>query len=288
MSRAEIFRADFERSLIKRVRGETRARELARSVGIAAGRSATVAVVLLGWNFVSHRFIDQQFIGDPASVLSAVVQLVRSGRIWSHLAVTLLEAGLGYCIGVAFGVGLAIIVASFREVALRIMMPFLIAYYSIPKIALAPLIIVWFGLGLAPKIFLAATFVMFVVFMNTLPGILTVSPRLLSALKVMGASAWTIVWRVILPNSMPYLVAGLRISIPESMTGAVIGEFLSGSVGLGYLISASAAQYNMIVAIATVVPILFVVAMADLILSSLERRWLRWSVHEGYIFSRGR
>ncbi|MDR7448948.1 MAG: ABC transporter permease subunit, partial [Armatimonadota bacterium] len=160
--------------------------------------------------------------------------------------------------------------------AQRVLRPFLLAFYAIPKIALAPLIVMWFGLGLAPKVLLAAIFVFFVVFMNVVTGIFSVSPHLVATLRVMGASRTTLLWKVTLPSTIPYLTSGLRIGIPEAMIGAVIGEFMAATRGLGYLVNAAAAQFNTTVTLAAIAALVGVVVLMDGVLTLAEARLLRW------------
>ena len=154
--------------------------------------------------------------------------------------------------------------------------PFLIAFYSIPKIALAPLIVMWFGLATAPKIILAAAFVFFVVFMNMVAGVYTVNPQQANALRVMGAGRRELLTKLILPGTVPYLMTGLRLAVPEALIGAVVGEFISANRGLGYLVTSAAAQFNTAGTMAAILALLLIVAVMDLALSLAERRLLRW------------
>ncbi len=242
---------------------------------LGAARGGVFAVILAAWALASGRWVDRQFIADPLSVLGALGSLVGSGRLWPDLAQTMVEVLSGYAIGATLGVALALMVA-FEETLQRILRPFLIAFYSIPKIALAPVFVMWFGLGLAPKVVLAAMFVFFVVFMNMVTGLYQVSPILVNAVRVMGATRRDIVWKVALPSSTPYLMTGLRIAIPEALIGAVIGEFMSATAGLGYLVNEAAQQFNMAVTLAAIVALLVVVLAMDAGITALEGRLLRW------------
>jgi NitT/TauT family transport system permease protein len=163
-----------------------------------------------------------------------------------------------------------------REAAHRVLRPFLIAFYSIPKIALAPLIVMWFGLATAPKIILAATFVFFVVFMNMVAGVYAVNPQQANALRVMGAGRRALLTKLVLPGTVPYLMTGLRLAVPEALIGAVVGEFISANRGLGYLVTSAAAQFNTTGTMAAILALLLIVAVMDLALTLAERRLLRW------------
>jgi NitT/TauT family transport system permease protein len=267
--------AAHEAALRERAGAEVRARGRARQLSIALGRGLLLAAFLAAWGFASGRLVDREFLSDPLAVLGALVDLAVSGRLWPHLGQTVAEVLAGYAIGVVLGVGLTVLVATVPA-AHRVLRPFLIAFYSIPKIALAPLIIMWFGLGAAPKVILAAAFVFFVVFMNMVAGIYSVNPQLLDAMRVMGASPAVVLRKVTLPSAVPFLMMGLRLAVPEALIGAVIGEFIAANRGLGYLVTSAAAQFNTAATMAAIVALLGIVVVMDLGLGLAERRLLRW------------
>jgi len=264
-----------EAELLARTGAAATARDRARRAGIAAGRGLVLAVCLGAWAFASGRLVDAEFLSDPLGVATAFGVLVTSGRLFPHLGQTLMEVLGGYAIGVFLGVGLTVAVAA-AEATHRILRPFLIAFYSIPKIALAPLIVMWFGLATAPKIILAAAFVFFVVFMNMVAGVYTVSPHQADALRVMGARRYELLGKLVLPGTVPYLMTGLRLAVPEALIGAVVGEFISANRGLGYLVTSAAAQFNTAGTMAAILALLLIVAVMDFALSLAERRLLRW------------
>ncbi|HLJ18695.1 MAG TPA: ABC transporter permease [Stellaceae bacterium] len=264
-----------EAPLHARALRETRAHGLARQVGIAVGRGIAIAAVLGIWAYVAGRWVDHQAVSDPVEVFQALVMLVSTGRLWPDLWQTVVEVLSGYAIGAALGAALALLFA-LAPAAKAVLRPFLLAFYSIPKIALAPLIVMWFGLGTAPKIILAAAFVFFVVFMNAVAGIDSVNPHHVQIVRVMGAGRVAVLRKVVLPTTVPFLITGLRLAIPEALIGAVIGEFIAANRGLGYLINAAASQFNTAVSLAAIVVLLAVVATADLALGLIERHVLRW------------
>jgi NitT/TauT family transport system permease protein len=251
------------------------ARDRTRRVGIAIGRALILAAFLGAWALASGRLVDAEFLSDPRGVAVAFAALVTSGRLFPHLGQTVVEVLGGYAIGVLLGVALTVLVAAV-ESAHRVLRPFLVAFYSIPKIALAPLIVMWFGLATAPKIILAAAFVFFVVFMNMVAGVYTVNPHQANALRVMGAGRVELLTKLILPGTVPYLMTGLRLAVPEALIGAVVGEFISANRGLGYLVTSAAAQFNTAGTMAAILGLLLIVAVMDLALSLAERRLLRW------------
>lgn len=264
-----------EAALAARVLSRQEAGERLRRTGLLAGRALLVGAALLAWSAASGTVVDAQFVSDPLSVARALAALAASGRLWPNLGQTVAEVLIGYLLGGALGVAVALLVGVVPT-AQRVLRPFLLAFYAIPKIALAPLIVMWFGLGLAPKVLLAAIFVFFVVFMNVVTGIFSVSPHLVATVRVMGASRTTLLWKVTLPSTIPYLTSGLRIGIPEAMIGAVIGEFMAATRGLGYLVNAAAAQFNTTVTLAAIAALVGVVVLMDGALTLAEARLLRW------------
>jgi NitT/TauT family transport system permease protein len=205
--------------------------------------------------------------------LDALYDLIITGRLWPELWQTVFEVLAGYAFGVLAAVLMASLFAIFpmMEEALR---PFLIAVYSIPKVALAPLIIMWFGLGDAPKIILAGGFVFFIVFMNVVGGIESVNRNHINIVRVMGGGRVTVLRKIVLPTAIPFLFLGLRLAIPEAMIGAVIGEFISASRGLGFLVYSASNELNTAVSMAALVVLVFVVAIGDILIGLVERVWL--------------
>ena len=241
---------------------------------VAMGRALLIVGIVGVWGYASGRWIDAQSVSDPLSVIFALGELIETGRLWPQLGQTVTEVFAGYVAGAVGGTALAFAFALVPG-AERIMRPFLLAVYSIPKIALAPLMVMWFGLGIAPKIILAGVFVFFIVFMNAVAGIQSVNRHHINIIRVMGASRLAILRKIVIPTMVPFLVLGLRVSIPEAMTGAVIGEFISASQGLGYLVYAASNELNMAVSLAAIIVLVFVVAIGDMVMGLIEQH-LPW------------
>lgn len=262
-----------ERKLHERVVGETRRRGLAEHAAVAVGRALLIGVVLLLWAYASGRWVDHQAVSDPLSVVRALYHLIETGRLWGDLWQTVYEVLAGYLFGALAAVLVASLFATFPALE-QAMRPVLIAIYSIPKVALAPLIIMWFGLGDAPKIILAGGFVFFIVFMNVVAGIESVNRHHVDIVRVMGAGRLAVLIKIVLPTAIPFLFLGLRLAIPEAMIGAVIGEFISASRGLGFLVYSASNELNTAVSMAALVVLVLVVAVGDVLLGLCERFWL--------------
>lgn len=245
------------------------------AVRLHAAQAALLAVILLGWWAASGRLIDRLFVSDPVSVVLTLVQIALDGTLWWHLWQTLVEMVLGYVLGVVGGVGLAILVSVIPRGA-PIARPLMMSIFAIPKVALAPLVIVWFGIYLAPKIVLAASLVLFIVYFNTLGGFSAVSPGMLATLQVMGASRAALFRKLVLPSAAPYIFTAMRITLPGALIGAIIGEFISSNRGIGFLISAASSRYDTARVFAGILSLLIFVLCMNALVARLERHVLRW------------
>lgn len=243
---------------------------------IVAGQALLLALILGAWAWASGRVVDRLFLSDPVSVARAFWTILLKGTLWYHLRFTLTETLLGYLIGASLGLAGAIVVAMIPAGEL-VVRPFVLLAWATPKIALAPLMIIWFGIGMLPKVFLAATFVFFVVFLSTLAGVATVSPQLVAAVRVMGAAPLAVFRKVVLPSALPFIVTALRLTIPAALIGAIIGEFISSNRGVGYLINAASSRYATAEVFAGIGSLLVLVLCMNAGLSLLERSWFRWA-----------
>jgi len=261
-----------------RTREIHRARRAARGdrLRVLGWQLLLLALFLASWAWASGRVLDRLFLSDPVSVARAFWAILLKGTLWFHLRFTLTETLLGYVIGATLGLASALLV-SLIPAGEPVLRPFVLLAYATPKIALAPLMIIWFGIGIAPKVLLAAAFVFFVVFLSTLAGIGTVSAELVSVVRVMGATPLAVFGKVVLPSASPFIVTALRITIPAALIGAIIGEFISANRGVGYLINAASSRYATAEVFAGILSLLILVLLMNAALSAVERRWLRWA-----------
>jgi sulfonate transport system permease protein len=236
-----------------------------------------VGLVLL-WQLLtagSQPLLDPLIFSRPGAVLKSLLEYASSGTLLLDLSLTLSET----LIGLALGLGTGILVGMFLgkyELANNVLSPYLIALNSLPRPALAPVLIVWFGVGLMSKIFLAWSLVFFVVLFNTLYGIRMIDPDYIRSMKVMGASESQIARIVTVPSVMSWIFAAFRTSVSLALIGAVVGEFVGAQAGLGYRIVISAGLFEM----DRVYVILFLLMVIGSVLVFLaervERFVLRW------------
>ena len=264
-----------ERNLLVQEERDFVTRRRRTTVRVLALQAAILVAFLIIWWAASGTLVDSVFLSDPISVVRSLYGIVVDGTLWWHLQSTLVEMTLGYVLGVGVGLGLAFLVTSV-PLAPQIVRPLMLGVFGIPKVALAPLIIVWFGIYLLPKIVLAASLVLFIVYFNTVAGIFAVNPRMIEVLRVMGASRLALLTKLTLPSSMPYIFTAMRITLPGALIGALIGEFLSSDRGIGYLIAAASSRYDTARVFAGILSLLVFVLLLNALLTRVERFMGRW------------
>jgi NitT/TauT family transport system permease protein len=216
-----------------------------------------------------------KLVSQPSHIARGIVDAVRSGAIWPHLETTLTEMAVGYVIGAVTGVALGLFFGRVKLLG-DIFNPYITLFNGIPKVALAPVFVIWFGIGLMSKIAIIVTMVFFVVFINTFAGLRSVNEEYVSILRIMGASRLQVVWEVFLPASVPYILVGLRAGIPFSVIGAVVGEFIAATKGVGYFINYHQGTFDTTGIFVGVTILAFLVVVLDWLLSIVERRLLKW------------
>jgi len=230
---------------------------------------------LLFWQWASGRLIKELYVSKPTAIAVRLYELFSSGEIYPHLWTTGQELVFGYVIGVAGGVLGGYALGRSPRLA-RIFEPYVMAFYGVPKIALAPLFIIWFGIGMGSKIALASIMVFFLVFYNVFAGVRSVDRELVNLTLVMGANQRQLTYHVYLPAAAPYVMLGMRMAIPYSVIGVIVGEFTSSTQGLGLFIHEASATYDPAGVFAGIVILLGFVMAAGALAGRLERRLLRW------------
>lgn len=170
----------------------------------------------------------------PEAVLSGLVHVLREDLILTHIRVTLTETLLGFVIACAIGIGLGVVLGKVRWLEQSVN-PFIVATQVVPKIALVPLFIMWFGFGLTSKVVIAAVLAFFPILTNTMLGIKSMEPGHKDVMASINATRWDSFWALDLPSALPYILTGMEVGIVLATIGAVVGEYLGGNEGLGHL-----------------------------------------------------
>lgn len=245
-----------------------------RSQGL---RVLVFAVILGLWQLADDRWLPDYLISSPARVAATLWEYLTGARpgLWTDIVVTGEELLLGYLIGVVGGLAAGLLLGYWRPGAV-VLNPLITAVNGIPKIALAPLFLIWFGIGMNSKIAIASMTVFFVMFYNSYLGVITMPTNLVDVLRVMGADRLTVIRRVTLPQISVPVLAGMRASVPFAMIGVIVGEFIASQNGLGYLINTASQNFDSATVFAGILVLMAMIGAGTLLVGLLERHVLRW------------
>ena len=234
----------------------------------------------LDWKEHAQRWgIDQFFYSQPSQIWQRLHDWFTvgpsSGPIWEHIGVTLWEATSGFTIGSIAGVVLGILLGQARFAA-EVLAPFIKAANAIPRIVLASLFVIWFGLGLSSKIATAVVLVFFAVFFNAFQGAREVDRNLVNNARILGASRTKVLTSIVIPSATSWILASLHVAFGFALIGAVVGEVIGAKRGLGLLIAHSQGTFDAAGIYAGMIIITVVALGAEWLLTALEKRLLRW------------
>ncbi|WP_334171507.1 ABC transporter permease [Sinomonas sp.] len=267
-----------ERATDIQAAGRSRARR--RTAWIWIGRAALAVAVVGGWQwFTSAGWVDKFFFGQPSEIWNSLVKLFTEGTafgtIWDNLWVTVQEAFYGFLLGTLVGVVLGILLGSNRYLS-AVIGPYIRIVNSIPRIVLGSIFIVAFGLGVFPKILLAAVLVFFVVFFNAFQGVREVDPNLVANVRVLGASPLQVAIHVTIPSAMTWIIASLHTAFGFAIIGALVAEVLGAQKGIGLIISQAQGTFDPNTVFACMVIIAVITLAAEYLISLLEHSLLKW------------
>ena len=220
------------------------------------------------------------FFGEPLQVASRAWNWFVSGEIYHHLWITLLETVLAFAIGTSFGMAIGIWLA-LAPAASALFDPYIKAVNAMPRVILAPIFFIWFGLGVASKVALGVTLVFFIVFFNVYQGVREVSPVVLANAKMLGASPRQLLRYVYLPSAMSWVFASLHNSVGLAFVGAVVGEYLGSSEGVGYLILQAEGVFDINTVVAGVIVLTVFALVLDWVVTMAEQRLMVWQPRAG-------
>lgn len=214
-----------------------------RRAGVQRLASLGVLIVFFAvWKaYVEVADVSPFLLPPPEGVAKEVLRFMGDASVWRHLRITLTETLLGFAIAAVAGVSFGAVLGKVRWLE-RIISPYIVATQVIPKVALAPLFVLWFGFGLQSKVVLAALLAFFPIVTNTILGVKSVHEGHRDVMKGLNATGMQTFRRVELPHALPYILAGMEVGIVLAQIGAIVGEYLGGSQGLGYLAVATLNQ----------------------------------------------
>lgn len=236
----------------------------------------SLVVFLAGWELVGHYVLTNKLFFVPLSdVAVALVKLTLNGELQTHVAASFKAIGYGMAmaivIGISFGIllGASRVVADYTEVYIN-------ALYSTPLVAIAPLLILWLGIGIGSKIAVVFLISVFPIIISTASGVRNVDAHFLDVAKAFGATRWQIVTKVLIPAGLPFVITGVRLAIGRAIVGVVIGELFGASAGLGYLIFTAGQTFDVPALFVGVICLAFAGVSLTWVLQKLEKRLIRW------------
>jgi len=228
------------------------------------------------WELLSRAgWLDPFFFSMPSAIFARMGEWMWSGYIWGHLATTLIEAMAAFAIGIVAGVIAGVALARIELLA-AVFDPYIRVMNALPRVILAPILIIWFGLGMASKIALGVSLVFFIVFFNTFQGLREVDPIVLNNARMLQASDRQLMRHVYLPSAMAWIFSSLHTSIGFALVGAVVGEYIGSARGIGYVVAQAQGTFDTTGVFAGLILTSIVVLGIDLAIERLERYLLRW------------
>lgn len=246
-----------------------------RRHGIAIAQLSFLAALLLAWEWTARAFDASFWISSPSAVTVALARWYESGQLVGDLRLTLLEAGAGFALGSVTGALLGFVLGWVRRLG-DLFEPFVVSLYTLPKVALAPLFVLWFGIGVTNKVMFSALLVFFMVFFTTFQGTRQVDRDLVENAKLLGASrlqTWT---KIAIPYSAVWVFTGLRIGLPYALIGAIVGEFVAADAGVGFRIKEATSLFDTAAVFAGLFLLMAISLLLLGVLKLVERRTLRW------------
>jgi NitT/TauT family transport system permease protein len=236
-----------------------------------------LAVLLVVWEAAGYAgMLNPLYMPTPSAIGKALTELFATGSIWTHLEATFGAALGGLVIGIVVGVVLGVLAALVPLVA-ELLEPVMTLLNAIPRVILAPLFVIWLGIGIASKVALSFILVAVLIFFTVYTGIRQVDRKLVERVVTLGGNRLALVRHVYLPSVTAWVLGNLKVAVGFAFTGACVGEFVAATHGLGYLLSFAQSTYNAALMFALILLILVVVMLIFVIAGRLERHLLRWN-----------
>jgi NitT/TauT family transport system permease protein len=249
-------------------------RTIPRHLIVTGGRILLGLALLLAWDW-GARSLGPLFFAPPLATAQRIAEMAASGKLFIDVGATMRVSVTGFVLGCACGVGLPFLLRLSPRVTAAVE-PFIMASQGIPKYALTPWLILWFGIGDAPKAIVVTLFTFYITFITVSAGIRGVDPRLINMARLVGASERTIARKVIWLSLLPFFFTGLKVALPRAVSAAIVGEFLVSTEGVGFSIERARQLSDTTGVFAGIVVAVTLVLIINVVVNSLERRALKW------------
>lgn len=241
---------------------------------------AVFVMVLLAWQYVPGWLdVEEYVLPRPTAIFDAFVDQLSDPNFWNNTWVTFQEAGLGFVIASVLAIALGTFVSQIRLVE-RTVMPYVVAFQSIPKVALAPLFVIWFGFGMTSKILMATIISFFPILINVIAGLKSAENDKIEMLTSFGATPFQIFRMARFPSALPYIFAGLQTGVVFSLLGAIVGEYIGAQEGLGYQLMQANYNFNISGMFAVLIVLSMMGMMAHQLVKLAQRKFVFWSADQ--------
>jgi NitT/TauT family transport system permease protein len=235
-----------------------------------------LTLFLLGWEWlVEAKVADRFFFSQPSAIAKQLWDWFAGGSVYRHIGITMLETLLGFFGGTLLGLVIGFVLARSQTLG-DIFEPFLALLNGMPRVVLAPLVILWLGLGIASKIALSVLVVFLIVFYAVYTGIREVDQNLVANARILGANGRQLTWHVLIPSALTWIFSSLRVSVGFALVGAVVAEYLGSNMGVGFLIANAQSFFQSTGVYAGLVVLMLMVGAINLLLRAVERRFSAW------------
>lgn len=245
---------------------------------IAVYRLIALAALIVAWEgSVRVGLANPFWVSSPRMIAVRMYTLLADGQLFYHTGVTLLEAFSGLVAGTVAGVLLGLLLGASNTVG-KVVEPFIMAINSLPRVALAPLLVMYVGIGFASKFLLAFSLVVVIIMVNTFEGVRAADPTQVNAMRILGAKRLQLFSMVLIPHSVPWILAGIRVSVSFAIVGAIVGEFISSRAGIGFMIDHASGAYDTTGIMVPLFTLMISAVALDFMIVFLTRHLLRWRV----------
>lgn len=249
---------------------------------VAVGRILLFVALMALWE-TGYRSLGDLYLAGPLQVAQRIVELLASGAIWKDVLSTAYVTSVGFLLGWSAGVVAPLLLRTSPR-ATQAVEPFILGSMGVPKFALMPLLIVWFGIGAAPKISVVALMTFYVIFITTFAGLRSLDRRLIDMARIVGASRRVIITEIIGKSLLPFLFVGMKVALPRALSAAIVGEFLVSESGLGHMIEHSRQMADTVGVFAGIVLVVLLVFALNALLEAVHSRLMRWQPKGAHAF----